>query len=168
MKIREELLVEHSKRQAMKIVKYVGGDPLRFAELMAAFFAGPYRVTQRAAWPVSYCIEGHPELVRPYLGRLISILESSDGHSAVRRNVARLLQFVEIPPRMRARTYEACYDLVDDPQQPIAVRVFAMTVAAKAADGQPELKRELALVIGKYLNNGSAGFKARARRVLKG
>jgi hypothetical protein len=125
-------------------------------------------VTQRAAWPISYCIEHHPELVKPYFGRLISLLKKSDGHDAIRRNVARLLQFVDIPPRFRTRIFEACYNLVDDPQQPIAVRVFAMTAAAKAAEGHPELARELALVIRKYTENGSAGFKARARKVLKG
>ena len=168
MNIREALLAEHSKEQTMKIVRFVGDDPKRFSELMSVFFAGPYRVTQRAAWPISYCVEYHPELVNPYFARLISMLEVSDGHNAIRRNVARLLQFVDIPSRFRSRVFEACYDLVDDPHQPIAVRVFAMTVAARAAERHEELARELALVINKYLENGSAGFKARARKVLRG
>jgi len=168
MNIREALLAEHSKKQTMKIVRFVGDDAKRFSELMSVFFAGPYRATQRAAWPISYCIEHHPELVKPYFGRLISLLEASEGHHAIRRNVARLLQFVDIPPRFRSRLFEACYNLVDDAHQPIAVRVFAMTVAAKAAEGQGDLARELALVINKYMENGSAGFKARARKVLKG
>jgi hypothetical protein len=56
--------------------------------------------------------------------------------------------------------------LVDDPEQPIAVRVFAMTGAARAAEGHPELARELALVISKYIQTGSAGFKSRAQKVL--
>lgn len=167
MNIREALLAEHSKRQTLKIVRYVGSDRERFADLMSAFFTGPYRVTQRSAWPISYCVEHHPELVKPYLGRLVSLLEDSKGHDAVRRNVARLLQFVDIPVRLRGKTYEACYNLVDDPGQPVAVRVFAMTVAAKAAEGHPDLARELALVINKYTATGSAGFKARARMVLK-
>ena len=167
MNIREALLAEHSKRQTMKIVRFIGDDPKRFAELMSVFFAGPYRVTQRAAWPISYCIEYHPELVKPYFGRLISLLEVSDDHNAIRRNVARLLQFVDIPRKYKTRVFEACYALVDDPNQPVAVRVFAMSVASKAAQGHAELARELALVIGKYTENGSAGFKARARKILK-
>lgn len=96
MNIREALLAEHSKKRTLKIVRYVGSDAGRFAELMSVFFAGPYRATQRAAWPVGYCIEEHPELAGPYFGRLISLLESPDRHDAVRRNVARLRQFVEI------------------------------------------------------------------------
>ena len=166
MNIREELLAEHSKRQTNKIVDYIGADPKRFAELMSAFFAGPYRVTQRAAWPISYCVEYHPDLVKPYLGRFVLLLERSDGHDAVRRNVARLLQFVEIPPTYKVSTYEVCCRLVDDIQQPVAVRVFAMSVAAKVARGHPELTRELKLVIKKYAEDGSAAFGSRARKIL--
>ena len=33
---------------------------------------GPvYRITQRAAWPVSYCIERYPDLVKPYFNDLV-------------------------------------------------------------------------------------------------
>jgi hypothetical protein len=42
-----------------------------------------------------------------------------------------------------------------------------MSVASKAAQGHAELAREHALVIGMYTENGSAGFKARARKILK-
>lgn len=166
MNIREALLAEHSKRQTMKIVNYVGNDPHRFRELMSVFLGTEYRPTQRAAWAVSYCAEHHPELIRPYLARLVRLLEIGEGHDSIRRNVARLLQFVEIPPRLRGRVFESCYTLVDDPHQPIAVRVFALSVAAKAADFEPNLMNELRLMTSKYMPSASAGFKARARKVL--
>jgi len=68
MNIRAELLSEHSKRQTAKIVDYVAGDPVRFKELIANFLGDTYRVSQRAAWAVSNCIEQHPDLVKPYYG----------------------------------------------------------------------------------------------------
>jgi hypothetical protein len=166
MNIREALRVEHSKRQTMAIVRYVGNDPERFRELMAIFLGGEYRPTQRSAWAVNYCAEHYPELVKPYLSKLIGLLEKSDGHDAIRRNVARLLQFVEIPARLRGRVYAACYELVDDTKQPVAVRVFALTVAAGLARDEPDLMSELHLLCDKYLPTASAGFKSRARRVL--
>jgi len=150
----------------MKIVRYVGTDATRFRELMTIFLGNEYRPTQRAAWAVNYCAEQHPDLVKPYLTRLIGLLEKEGGHDAIRRNVARLLQFVEIPRKMRGRVYSACYDLVDDPHQPVAVRVFALTVAAKVAEGEPDLTGELRLMCSKYLPGASAGFLSRARKVL--
>lgn len=166
MNIRDSLLEVHSKAQATKIADYVGNDPTRFAELMALMLGPVYRVSQRAAWPVSYCIERHPELVKPYFGKLIKQLEHDDAHLAVRRNVARLLQFVDIPKRYAGRIFEACYKLVDDPKETVAVRVFAMTVGAKIARDSPELLEELKLIATKHPQAATAGFRSRARRVL--
>ena len=50
MDIREALLAEHSKGQTTKIVRYIDGDPVRFAELMKLFLGDTYRLSQRAAW----------------------------------------------------------------------------------------------------------------------
>ena len=166
MNIRDALLEVHSKAQAEKIVDYVGDDPKKFAELMRLFLGPVYRITQRAGWPVSYCIERHPGLVKPYFSQLLKQLERVDVHVAVRRNVARLLQFVEIPKRYQGRVFDACYSLFDDPKEPVAVRVFAMTGAAQMAHNSPELMDELRLVAAKYPQASTAGFRARARRVL--
>ncbi len=166
MNIRTALLEVRPKEQAGKIARYVGGDPKRFAELMKELLRSTYRLSQRAAWPVSYCIERHPELVKPYFSVLIKQLEREDSHVAVRRNVARLLQFVEIPKRYQGRVFDACYNLFADPMQPVAVRVFSMTVAANIAKDEPELIEELRLVAKKYPQASTAGFRSRARRVL--
>jgi hypothetical protein len=65
MNLLESLTKEHSKKQCDRIVKYVGGNTGRFAGLMDLFFKGEYRITQRSAWPVSYCVRAHPDLIRP-------------------------------------------------------------------------------------------------------
>src|SRR6476661_4284249 len=139
MNIREALLAEHSKRQTMAIVDHIGSDPERFAELMSIFFEGEYRLTQRAAWPMNYCAERQPQLISPYLTRLVAQLERGDVHDAVKRNALRLMQFVDVPSRLKGKTYSICVDLIADPLQPIAVKVFAVTVAAKIARSSPDL-----------------------------
>ena len=166
MNIREALLAEHSKRQTMSIVRYIDGDPVRFAELMDLFLGPVYRISQRAAWAVNYCAEYHHELVKPYFNKLIEQLERDDVHVAVRRNVARMLQFIEIPKRLEGRVYDACYNLLDDSKQPVAVRVFALSAAAKVAKNEPALMDELRLVATKYPSLMTAGFRVRTRRLL--
>ena len=166
MDIRAALLAEHSKRQTAKIVDYIGNDPSLFKELMDNFLGDTYRVSQRAAWAVSNCIELHPELVKPYYGRLLSQLERDDSHVAVRRNVVRLLQFVDVPARYRGRVFDACYKLFADAGEPVAIRVFSMTVAAQIAKGKAELLDELRLVAKEHPEAATAGFRSRARRVL--
>ncbi len=166
MDIRQALLAVHSKQQAVTIVEFIGDDPKRFAELMKLFFEGEYRLTQRAAWPMSYCVEQHPELIRPYLSKLINCLDRDDQHDAVRRNVLRFLQYIEIPKRLAGKVYAHCIDFIDDPDQPIAVRAFAMTVAVRIAKSEPDLMNELRLVVSKHLPHSTAAFKVRARQVL--
>jgi hypothetical protein len=166
MNIRDALLEVHSKDQAIKIADFVGTDPARFSELIKLLTGPVYRVSQRAAWPVSVCVERNPELIKPYYNLLIKQLERGDAHVAVRRNVARLLQFVDIPKLYAGRLFEACCRLVDDPKETIAVRVFSMTVAANTAKDSPELLDELRLIVSKHSGAGSAGFRSRARRIL--
>lgn len=165
MNIRYALLEVHSKAQAEKIVEYVGDDTERFAELMRLFLGDSYRITQRAGWPLSNCVERHPELIRPYFSKLLKQLDREDVHVAVRRNVVRLLQFVEIPKRYAGRVFDACYSLLADPNEPVAVRVFSMTVAAGIAKDSSELLEELRLVATEYPHLMTPGFRARFRRV---
>lgn len=166
MDIRQALMAEHSKRQTMAIVEYVGDDARRFAELMKLFFAGDYRLTQRAAWPMNYCAERHPNLILPYLPKLLDCLERDDMHDAVRRNVMRLLQYIEIPKRLIGRVYSHCVDLIDDAYQPVAARAFALTVAARIAKSEPDLMNELRLIVSKHLPHTTVAFQKRAREVL--
>ncbi|MEO8647702.1 MAG: hypothetical protein ABI539_00910 [Acidobacteriota bacterium] len=165
MDIKCALLEVHSKEQAIKIADYVGSDEQRFAELMKLFTGPVYRVGQRAAWPVSLCIERDPNLVQPYFPGLIKQIERDDAHIAVRRNVLRLLQFVAIPKRYQGRVFDLCYKLFADVSQTVAVRVFAMTVAADLANGDHHLMNELQLVAESHPQLATAGFQARVRRV---
>ena len=84
----------------------------------------------------------------------------------MRRNVARLLQFVEVPKRFEGRIFDACYNLVADPAETVAVRWFSMSVAAKIAKDKPALLDELRLVVSEHQQGATAGLRSRMRRVL--
>lgn len=166
MNIRDALAAEHSKRQTLEIVKYVGNDPKRFRELMNVFLSDEYRPVQRSSWSVNCCVEKHPELAMPYFSKLLALLERDDVHTGAHRNILRMFQFVDIPLRHRGRLYDICTGFLNDIARPIAVRVFALAVAARIAGGQEALVNELRLLIDKHAAHSSAGLRARARRVL--
>lgn len=166
MNIRQALLDEHSKRQTMKIAGFIGADADKFNKLIKIFFSDEYVLAQRAGWAVSYCAEQNPQLIRPYLKKLLDRLERDDVHDAVKRNIVRLLQYVEIPEKLLGRVYSQCIELADDLNAPAAVRVFALTVAAKIAEGEPDLQRELKLVVEKHLPYSTAAFHRRAKAIL--
>jgi len=92
MKLRDTILAEHSKAQTTKIVKWIGKSQERFDQLFKLFLNDEYRVTQRAAWPLSYSVHNHPELIRKHLGKLIKNLEKKGLHDSVKRNSVRILR----------------------------------------------------------------------------
>ena len=88
-------------------------------------------------------------------------------HVAVRRNVIRILQRIDIPEKLVGEVATVCFDYLASPDEPIAVRVFSMTVLANIARKEPDLKNELRLLIELQLLYGSTGFRSRARQVMK-
>lgn len=167
MDIREVLLEEHSKSQCKKIVDYIGADKRRFAELMHAFFSNEYRVTQRAAWPMSYCVRDHPELIGPYLGKLMELLQKPGVHNAVRRNITRLLQDIKIPKRYHGKVMTICFEFIGSVTTPVAVKAFSLTVLDNLSKDYPEICQELKLIIEERWNHETPAFKSRARKILK-
>lgn len=167
MNLLNELQKDHSKAQKDKIVKFVGNHTDRFAELVKVYLAGPYRITQRAAWPLSYCVAKNPSFVRPHLGKLLTYAAKPGVHDAVKRNTLRLLQFINVPTSLQGKTTDLCLAFLSNPKEPIAVRVFAMTVASNLALKNPELKNEIIPLIEDQLPYGSAGFRSRGVKVLK-
>jgi hypothetical protein len=167
MDIKKELLKAHSLSQTNKVVRYIGNDEARFAELIRIFLDGPYRLTQRAAWPLSVTVENHPELVEKHLKSLLDFLSKKDIHDAVKRNVLRLLQFIELPARSHGKLAELCFGYLADRKEPIAIRVFAMSVLTRLAKKHPALKTELTVLIEDEWPYASPAFISRGRKVLK-
>ncbi len=116
MDLESEILKEHSKRQMVRIAKWVGNDRKRFKQLMDLFLHGEFRVTQRAAWIISECYELNPQLVIPWLPAMIKKMQEPGVHDAVRRNVVRLLQFVEIPLPC-SELWSRCALIISDPSR---------------------------------------------------
>ena len=162
------LAAEHSKKQCDRIVKYIGANPERFGQLVQIFFRGEYRITQRAAWPLSYCVRLHPELIRPYFKPLLDNLARKDIHVAVIRNTLRLLQDVDIPKRYHGRVMSICFDFIQSVDTPIAVKAFSLTVLQHLAVDYPEIRGELRLIIEEQWEQATPAFRSRARRILKG
>jgi hypothetical protein len=166
MNIREALKEEHSRRQTMKIVKYIGKDAKKFKELMNLFFNDEYRIVQRSAWAVNCCASAHPELIRPYIGKMIDYLQKPV-HDAVRRNTVRILQFIDIPKNLTGKAATVCFDLLQSKNEPVAVKVFSMTVLGNLCKTEPGLRNELRLIIEAQLPYSTAGFLSRAKKILK-
>jgi len=167
MNLKETILKEHSKKQCDKIVNYVGNNKERFAELMELFFAGEYRVTQRAAWPMSYCVKNHPQLIQPYFKKLLNNLDKKELHDAVIRNTVRLLQDVEIPKKHQGKLMKICFGYIQSNEIPVAVKAFSLSILHRLSKQYPDILSELKLIIEERWPHETAAFRSRAKKILK-
>ncbi len=167
MNLEQKLLKEHSREQCDKIVAWIGSDIKRFNELVQVFLNGEYRLTQRAAWPLSYSAIAHPELMKDHYEKLISNLSRPGLHDAIKRNTIRLLQHVPIPEEQEGNIMQICFQYLESPDEAVAIKAFSLAVLGRLAKKYPEIISEVKLLIEEQLPHQTAAFKQRAKVFLK-
>jgi hypothetical protein len=167
MNLRQTILSEHSKATCDKIVKWVGDSQQRFDELFDLFLHDEYRVVQRAAWPLSYAVIAHPELIKKHFAKLIKNLRQPGLHDSVKRNTIRLLQGITIPERFHGKVMNLCFEYIASNDEPVAVKAFSLTVLQNLSKEYPEIRQELKTIIEDRWDYESAAFKSRAKKILK-
>lgn len=165
MNLQAEILKADFKDQAVFVANKVNGDENLFAELMKLFFSKDTRTCQRAAWVVSHCVEQNPWQVMPYLDKMIKNLYNDVGDTT-KRNTVRVMQFVDIPEKLWAKTLDICFRYLTD-NEAVAIKVFAMTVLYNLSLKIPDIAHELRITIEDQLPIGSPGFKSRGKKILK-
>lgn len=169
MNIREELVREknHSKTKALKIAEFASASPKQFYTLMQCFLANEYRLAQRAAWSVSWVAKKNPLLIAPYIKDLVAQLSRKDVHDAVIRNSVRILQNTTIPESLHGDLMNNCFNFIESPTTPIAIKAFSLTTLFNLSKLYPEINNELKLIIEERWNNETAAFKSRGKKILK-
>lgn len=167
MKLMDFIEKSHSKAMCAKVVHWVSKNPQRFGQLVSLVLIGTTEAQQRAAWPMSYCVEAHPELAKPHLQSLVKNLRHANLPDAVIRNTVRLLQYTSIPKALQGEVTDHCFRYVADPKAPTAVRAFSIGVLSNLVKELPELAGELSIILEDQLPYGSPGFASRARKLLR-
>ena len=167
MALRETILAEHSKASCDKIVKWVGHSQKRFDELFNLFLNSEYRVNQRAAGPLSYCVINYPRLISKNFSKLVKNLHKPGIHDSVKRNTVRLLQHVDIPKKFHGEVMDLCFDYISSGEEPVAVKAFSLSTLQNLANQYPEIKQEIKLIIEERWPYESVAFHSRAKKFLK-
>lgn len=159
-------MAEHSKAQMEKIVQWVGHSQARFDELLRLFLDDEYRVTQRAAWPLSYCARKYPALINKHYGKLARNLHKPNLHPAVKRNTVRILQDMNIPERYHGDIMNTCFDFIQSSEEPVAIKAFSLTILEKMVALYPDIRNELKLIIEERWPHETAAFRSRAKKIV--
>jgi hypothetical protein len=164
--IREEILQEHSKAQALKVANYACSSAARFRQLMDCFMDPDYRLSQRAAWSMSWAARQHPAMVLPYLPAIVQQMQRPDVPDAVKRNAVRILEAIDIPEELHGEVMNACFSFIEDPATAVAIKAFSLTTLFNLSKKYPDIRSEIKIIIEANWENESAAFKSRGRKIL--
>lgn len=166
MNLKAELLREHSARQTEKLTDYACLRRSHFEELLNVFFQGTPREKQLAADVLAMSSIQRAMWFLPHLEALLAAAQPTVGHHpAVRRAVAKALQFIAVPEEWQALAFDTCLGMLLAPAEPVAIKVYALSAAARLARPYPELAQELLAVAQQVLSHTtSSAFRSRAAR----
>jgi hypothetical protein len=148
-------------------VDWVGNSQKKFDELFNLFLNSEYRINQRAAWPLSCCVMAHPGFISKHFRALIRNLHKPGIHDSVKRNTLRLLQHINIPKKFHGEIMDTCFHYLSSPDEPVAVKAFALTILQNLSKQYPEIRNEIKLIIEERWEHETPAFHSRAKKFLK-
>ncbi len=168
MNIENEIRKEHSRKQAEKIAKYAMKSTQNFSELMICFFRKEKVISQRAAYSVSIAAEINKEIIWPFLRKMLLNLDNLNLHPAVKRNTVKVFEILGVPKKLEGLAFERMVNLMQNRNEPIAIRVLALTVVTNICKKHPDLGKEVRVWVEVEANfNTTPAFAVRSKRALR-
>ncbi len=164
--LKDEILSVKKQSQASSIAASFINHQNPMQELMDCFFSDDWVLCQKSSWPVTMVADRAPQLLEPYLSQMIDNLDKPQ-HDAVIRNTVRAWQLMDLPEEYEGKIYDRCFEYFADPQYPVAVRVFSMTVCGNIAMRHPSLAAEIIPIIEDNWDHATAAWRGRGKKELK-
>lgn len=167
MTLKEVILSENSKLAWEKAAVRVLTSSKDLKELMAFFNGTDIILVQRATQIIGKVYDKDKAVLAPYLVKMILGL-SEPRIDAYKRNVLRIFQTADIPEKYEGHLFDKAFGFLEDKDEPVAIKAFAMTVCRRIAQRHQALAPEIADAIELILQeNESAGIESRGRKELK-
>ncbi len=117
---------------------------------------------------MSIAYEMNPEPIHKYTGELIQILINSN-NQGLNRGILKMFQgaWKVLTEEQLGQLLNVCFNCLENSAIEIALRVYSMNIIYGCTAIYPEMKNELLSIIEFHYEEGSAGFKAMSRKIIK-
>jgi|GEM_PF-2138523 len=155
------------KAQAEQIAAVAARSPTFFKQLLGFMFSDNITCSKRAAWCFSLAALLRPEWTLQCQKELVTLLEKENLPDGTLRNTLRILRDGQIQPAFFDRLAYHCFNLVEDPNQAIAIRAFAMRILGDIGTTVPDIRGEVRAIIEYYFTDQAPpGLVSSAKAVL--
>jgi len=173
MNLEEQILLEHSVKNAEVISAFVEENPEHLKELLEIILQGDKLMAQRAAWVLGKFSRSFYAEFIPHLDYILSEIKNAK-HVAVSRNVARV--FMKITSKENVthlnnsqidKIVEISFGWVIDENEKAAVVAFAMYTLKNLLDKRSWIAPDLKLHIENNMLGSLPSFQSAGKKVLK-
>jgi len=155
-----------SKTKVLKAIAYIDKSPLKFQKFVDEFMQSSGRDSQKLAWIIGTIADSDKELIVSHVEDFLNKL-NEPCHAAVKRNILRAIDIAGVPKPFIGHAADVAFKLLEDVEEPVAVRVFAMSILHKICLLEPELSTELIALLEDQIPYGSAGYRSRASKIIE-
>ncbi|MEN3324333.1 adenylosuccinate lyase [Mariniflexile soesokkakense] len=171
--------VDASRENRLKYAQMILNDMSLFPKLIDVMFRVDDKISCRASWVFEFVCDHYVYAIVPYLDTFCNHIKKVHLDSAV-RPVAKVCSFIAqeynskqpntikkvLKPKHTELMIEACFDwLIGD--QKIAAKAYAMDTLFLLGKDYPWVHPELVQILEQDFQTQSAGYKVRAKRILK-
>ena len=144
-------------------------NPAIFIKLYEYSHSPDKRLAFRASWTLSKVCDKFPELIYPYLSKIVESLNKIDNESTLRSflRIISLSDLGKINSRQHGMLADYCFSSLKSGFSAIAVKAYSMDILYRLSLIYPELANELSASIRILMEDGSAGITARGSMILK-
>jgi len=144
-------------------------NPAIFIKLYEYSHSPDKRLAFRASWTLSKVCDKFPELIYPYLSKIVESLNKIDNESTLRSflRIISLSDLGKINSRQHGMLADYCFSSLKSGFSAIAVKAYSMDILYMLSLIYPELANELSASIRILMEDGSAGITARGSMILK-
>ncbi len=164
--LKEHLSSRANKPETVSFSLYIIEHPYLIDELYQLIFNDKTKGQWRAAWLFEHIFLDNKALISPYFEDMINKFPKlkQDG---IKRHFSKILAFSDINHLLNGDFINTCFDWIIAEDIPVAVKANCMHILYNATKKYPELKPELKMILEEQFNNNTAGFKSRAKKILK-
>jgi hypothetical protein len=166
MNIREEIINARSKADILAVASFACESKQHCKELMRCFNANESKLSQKAAWCVSWAFRKKTEIIQPYIKDVVAKLKNKELHNGIIRSAVQILERIDIPERFQGEVMDACFNFIETPSTAIAIKAFSLTTLFNLSKQYPEIGPELKLIIQERWDTETAAFRSRGKKIL--
>ena len=158
----QQLFAGRQKEEALALLQKQPGE---ISTLLRYVTVPDEKLAWRAAWIIDHLNQQAPQLIKPHLSRLCTILKTTS-FNGVRRSLMKVLVTNPSPVNEDGLLVDLCFNWMVNPKIPTAVRAHAMKLVYNLLPIYPDLRGEFKTSLEVALEEEAKGVQSCARNLL--